>query len=331
MTATNSNSFFVVVSSSSGASALQASANSMAVGASLRVHSGGSNGFTSAIVSTGGDNMFNYGGAAHYDPVNREIHCVGQGHLELWRHAKFSESANSWSVVSENPSFQPVGSFGHGYYHSTMDPSGNIYYFSTYSGNSIVRWTRATQTWAVLSAAPLASIANALVWHPTMNKLIYCSATGGVGRIWSFDPSTSAWTILSSPGFEGSDGIGAYHNMGAWCPDHGVVVIGGGNSVPRLWKVASDGTTTRIADCPLGLNIPVPKIVYDSPSQRLLVFQSSTTGYAYNFAANAWTSFVRSGTTWDSEVNHTMLVPVHNRIMLIKGRLAPEVWLYRHA
>lgn len=319
MAVTQSNAFSLNVVAAS--SALTTAVAALGAGQSVLFHQN-SNGFTSALLTVNSDNIFNYAQAGEWDSVNREVHFMGQGHIQAFRHIRYVESTNQWSLVSENPAglYQ---TYGHAYRHMTLDSSGNVYW-RNYNNSAFWRWNRSTYTQMANVPRLPNDITGALVWHPTWQRIVYAIQN----NFYAYNPATNTW----SSSLATVTGMGDYHIMGTYCAAQDVVVIGGGTGTSTLWRVSNTGVVTQMTNSPVGLDVEGNKITYCPAAGTLLVLTGTTTYYAYNFANNTWTTRTRTGTTWSGGnfTNDGVAVPLYGLgATMVMTYAGPSVWLFK--
>lgn len=311
-------------------SALAQACAAMTVGQWL-LYADDSKGWTSSIVVVGGDTITNYGAKGHYDYRRREAHFEGQGHQQNWRHVKFSEASDTWSLVDEL-AYPGETDLGHNFDQSCMDEAGNIYR-RRYNSTTFEKYTASSATWAAVASVPANDgIIASLVWHAGMKRVVYFCA----GQLRFYNPVANSWASGGT-----ISGLGSYSTVSAYCATQDVVVIGGGSGAETAFrKIDNQGAVTTLATLPAGIAISDSggHLVEDPVSGKVLLFDNTVSGgsqaafpiYEYTFGADSWSAQVGTGPTLG--MLQAAVIPLHayGRIMVISSN-PRSVYLYRHA
>lgn len=306
-------------------SALSIACAEMSTGWSLYADDG-EKGWTDALLSTGTNSIMDYGAHGHHDTAHGEIHWLGQGHIESWKHVRFVEANDAWEVVSTVPD----AGFGHNFDMDSMVDNGDIYR-RMYDSATFRKWTRSTETWADVTAQPAKdSITCGTAWHPGMQRIVTVAA----GQIRLYNPTTNSWADGGTV-----SGMAAYSSVALYCPGQDVVVFGGGSGSgsTKFWQINAAGTVTALADAPAGYGAStgLGHISYDSVSGRVVLFASGGGTvpfqiYDYTFGAG-WSASL-GNSPFSAALVQCGTVSLYNygRIMLL-SRNPRQVYLYRHS
>jgi hypothetical protein len=320
-------------------SALQSAASAMQPGEWRVLNRGGDgSGFNRALLISckeGGstdcaDNIFNYADKGLWNPATREIHFIGKGHMREAKHIVYSEATNRWSQEPLPSSFGGSYGLGHGYEHSTIDPATGRIYARLFNSSDYYRWDRATKQWSSLPSGPNTAVAAALQWFPEMGALLYV----GGGQIHAYSESTSSWRSLAT-GLT----MGPYHNVASYNPVHKVVIVGGGNGSRALYKVAVNGSVTRIADAPANVGIIASVLTTDPASGKLLLLSSDGGFFEYDVPTNRWSTLSSSIPIWapdSKKVLFRIAIPISTYGVIAflthyDSDASSQVFLYKHS
>ncbi len=278
------------------------------------------------------DNVLNYSHGGLWNPVSRELYVLGQGHLSEFKFLAYRESANTWAEEPKpywDCSFkQPC--WGHGYDHSTVDPSTGDVYWRGYNSTAVYRWARATKSWTALPVAPNPTIAGALEYFPEQGGLVLA----GGGQVHLFDVARNSWRRLAT-----GLAMGPYHNVAQYDRVNKIVVFGGGNGSNQLYKIDAEGSISPIAPAPINVGVTASLLTADPVSGKLLLFGSAGGVFEYTSPSNSWVEL--SGTTvpmfgtGTNRIQFRIAVPIstHGVIGFIAfGQgVDARVYLYKHS
>ncbi|MEW5879378.1 MAG: hypothetical protein AB1761_02930 [Pseudomonadota bacterium] len=284
-----------------------------------------------------GDNILNYADKALWNPITREIHFIGKGHLRDLKHISYNEAANRWAREAK-PYWDCSGSgvcygIGHGFEHSAIDPTTGNVYARLYNSSQVFKWTRATKTWSELPPGPVtSSVAVAIEYFPDLGGLLLV----GGGEVHLYRESSRAWVQLAQ-----GLAMGPYSHVASYNPVHKVAIVGGGDNSTRLYRVDSAGRVTAIANAPAAVGVQSSVFTVDPASGKYLLFGSSGGFYEYDVAANAWSPLSSSGVlmfsagnSYNNRILFRSAVPISTHgvvaFLALDGSDA-RVFLYRHA
>jgi hypothetical protein len=283
------------------------------------------------------DNILNYADKGMWNPATREIEFLGKGHMAEHKHITYSEASNRWSTrtrpgwacgVQDN-----CYGMGHGYEHSAINPATGDVYARIQSSGTLYKWTRSTQSWAQLPAAPALEIAIAIEYFPEMGGLLMAGTRNGAGELHIYRESTRTWSQLAS-----GLSMGAYHNHATYNPLHKIVVFGGGNGSNQLHRVDASGKVSPIAAAPVEVRIKTAIFTVDPASGRYLLFGNNGGFYQYDVASNSWSSLSTSNVplfaSSSERVAYRVAVPISTHgvvAFLVADDSNTRVLLYRHA
>lgn len=284
-----------------------------------------------------GDNILNYADKALWNPVAREIHFIGKGHLRDLKHISYNEAANRWTREAK-PYWDCSGSgtcygIGHGFEHSAIDPTTGNVYARLFNSSQVFKWTRATKTWSELPPGPVtSSVAVAIEYFPELGGLLLV----GGGEVHLYRESSRAWVQLAQ-----GLAMGPYSHVASYNAVHKVAIVGGGDNSTRLYRVDSAGRITAIANAPVVVGVQSSVFTVDPASGRYLLFGSGGGFYQYDVAANAWSPLNSSGVpmfsagnSYNNRILFRSAVPISTHgvvaFLALDGSDA-RVFLYRHA
>lgn len=327
-----------LASSTAGAlaqSAMGSSAGGMQAGEWRVLNRGGdASGYNTVLLrscgSDCGDNILNYAAKGLWNPATREIHFLGKGHTREAKHIVYSEATNRWSQEPVPAWMTGTWGLGHGYEHSTIDPSTGRIYARPFNSSSVYRWDRTTKEWTALPTGPNPAVASAIEWFPEMGGLLYV----GGGQVHFFSESTGRWQSLAT-----GLAMGEYHNVASYNPVHKVAIVGGGNGSTALYKVAPNGSVTRIATAPAGVGILSGLLTTDPASGKVLLFTAAGGAYEYDVPTDRWSTRSASIPLWAPDSNkivYRVAVPISTygvfAFLTHYGTDASsQVYLYKHS
>ncbi|HKP97238.1 MAG TPA: hypothetical protein VJ385_15930 [Fibrobacteria bacterium] len=232
-------------------------------------------GWSSALITTGVDNILNYSNSGVWDPIKKEIRFVGQGHYEAEKMIIYDDATNTWRNASP-----PVGSgIGHGYDHNTINTVTGISYYRKYYSTGIYAFQN--NAWSKLTNMPGTeddySCCGALVYFNDYNGLTFW----GGGKLYGF--RDNKWTTLKT-----GLAMGDYHNVAEYSRQYGLVFGGGGNGSKSLFAMDGKGNVTAVPAAPTGLGVNTGLMSVDPATGELLVIGGSGTFHAYYPAAKTW-------------------------------------------
>ena len=281
------------------------------------------------------DNILNYSAKGLWNPNTREIHFLGQGHGgRLMKHISYSDASSRWTLeakpswdCSPNPTCYSIG---HGYEHSTIDPTTGTIYARKFNNTEVYKWMRSTKTWSALPPAPNPAVVVSLEWFPEMNGFLMV----GGGQIHLYSEATKAWRSLAT-GLT----MGDYSNVASYNPLHKVAIVGGGVGSRALYRVGSDGSVTRIADAPGDVGIFGGLLTTDPVSGKVLLFTAAGTVHEYDIPSNRWSTLSSSIPLWNAtntlKIMFRVAVPISTygviAFLTTNGEASTNVYLYRHS
>jgi hypothetical protein len=294
---------------------------------------------------TTGDYITQFAEKAAWDPIGQRVMFVGQTHGNCYagRFVIYSNSTNAWTQGPWMPGVCQSGTptspcFSHAYDHNTADPATGDMYFRQAFTNQFFRFRNGA--WSSIPAPPAAAnlqCCGVLEYFPDMHRVIFIDGDWGV---WSFDPSSSAWTPLANtnganaiPGLPNLSMI-SYQNFGLYNPVKKVLLFGGGTN---LYKMSPTGTLTTLAAPPVTLEVTASVISVDSVSGDYIVLSGSTM-YRYDVTTDTWSqvnTIVPSTLTALSGVGDGLIqapITSYGVIMYIKYNYSSsKVYIYKHA
>ena len=308
------------------ASELSDAASALAPGSYVELSTQGFN--EELMLQGGGHHMLQYAESMIWDPMRREIHFVGSGHLQGYQHIVYNEANNSWSQ-------RPLPGFissqdSHGYDHIAINLERREFYFRGFNQNRIWIYNLDSQSWTTSSVMSLQNyqVAGGMAWFQDMQRMIYVDGDFGLA---TYNPANNSWNTLS-----GSLGLGPYHNFAEVAEKDNVVVLGGGNGSGVIYHLSANGNLTRKGNAPQSMGTTNSITVYEPVSGDFIVFFADST-YQYRPSSDTWT---RIGNTppfsglGDNGIFGGIATPIstHGVIMIAKyAGNNSKVYLYKYA
>lgn len=282
------------------------------------------NGLTVGMFVTGANSTLDWSDKGVYDPLNKQMRFIGNGHLEELRWHQYDETTNTWSTLPP-PSWYPGGPvWEHGYHHNTIDPATGDQYYRHYNGG-IERFNRSAGTWSSLPSAGTMGIAGSIEWLSTIG------AQGGL--VFHVGPDVKIWNKATNGWTTASSGLsaGPYHNVGGRNNAINEVYIGGGNGSSALHRINGSGTITSLASCPITYGFDGTIQTVCPASGHLIVIAPGPTAYKFN--GTSWASYSMSGAPSFSPMGsgaRILATPIsaYGVVMWLFGR-TPAVYLHR--
>lgn len=283
------------------------------------------NNFTN-ILDSGAGQITQYTDYAAWDAVNGRFGLVSGAHYEPIKFVIYDEATNTWAHGNIPDDELPA----HGFNHMSCDGSGTFFHRER---DTVTYLPYGDSDWSILADAIPApgtmQVAGGMCWYPERNGLYFLDGDWGV---FYWDASTELWSREST----GLADVYSYHNVCVYNPVHGVVLLGGGNNSKALYKVISDGTISRITDCPLGVGIEQTLFTCDPVSGRYLAFFETGEFYDYDVPTDTWDELDAGDVaiyTYGNNVINTVQVPIpaYGVIMFVKWSTSGQnVHLYKH-
>ena len=281
----------------------------------------------------GGSTIFEWANKAVWDPVNREVHYVGQGHIACAKHIRYNEGSNTWSTAA-SPS--GIGQFGHGYEHNAINPLNGDFYYRNYASDQIEKYGAASKSWSALPRIGTnTQVAGAIAYSPEADGLLFVDGDYGV---WFYSNSSNSWSLVANTTLVVNGGkpklsMASYHNFASYNPADKVIYFGGGNGSKNVYKFDANRNVSQIAGSPVSIGINSAITVPDPSSGKQLVFANNGSIYAYNSQANSWSS-AGSHPVMSHALDWRVATPIstHGVIMFMTWRYSSsKVLLYRFA
>ena len=301
---------------------------------------GDASGFNFDLITACGDDcgdvVLNYTDKGLWNPLTRELHFIGKGHMRELKHLSYSEATNKWAREADPywTCHAPWGScYGmiHGYEHTSINPLTGDIFARIANSTELYKWTRASKTWSKLPAAPLKSVvALGIEYFPELGGLVLA----GGGEVHLLQDSTNTWTQLAQ-----GLSMGPYHNVARYNPVQKVVLFGGGNGSRQLYKLDAAGKVTAIAAAPANVGIMASVFMADPASGKYLLFGENGDFYEYDVVKNSWgalsTANVPMFSSESNRIRWRVGIPVSTYGLIAflaeGGDTNTRVLLYRHA
>lgn len=288
-------------------------------------------------ISDGGNNyqpIFAYSNQGAWDPTREEMIYLGAPHQFPWKWGFpiYSASSNQWRSGNVDPYFSADVTTSHNYDRLTCDTRRSLVYWGPVCGNpkSDIRvYNLATDAWSLLPQKnPSVFDANfsanwaatgGIKYFPDINSIIYAADS----RILRFNLDDSTWSVVP-----GSFSFTGPHNVLSYNPARHSVVVGGGNTVNRLYEVDTLLRVTALNPAPFadfGL-----KMVCDPVSGDVLTLQPDSL-YAYSFETGTWQAVIKNPFT-PYDHHRIGVVPISSYgVVAFLNTYSWPVLLYKHA
>jgi hypothetical protein len=281
-----------------------------------------------------------YASKGLWDPLNHYAEFLGAGHLGTGHHLRYREHDDRWDIVRTYPILaanDPYKSWlGHGYEHSTLDPSTGDIYLRHFNQARFQRLDKATGKWSPLPTIPgvRTSFASALTWFPELGGLIFVDTKAG---IWLLRAAAESWERLAAPS-EAPMNQSPNHQFAVYNPIHRMVLLGGGNDNRRAYRLSAKGELRPAAEQPQELGPKTGAVTVDPVSGDFLAFTFDRHFYSYDPLADRWTDLSATLAVHPVDFTYRRIgvfpaIPIypHGVIMFIAAnRDASRILLYRH-
>lgn len=295
----------------------------------------GITGLSTSLFVAGSTNTLDWMDKGCYDPINKQIRFIGQGHIQDLRWHQYDETTNTWSNLSDPP-WDDGGSgapsfLGHGYQHNAMDPATGDEFFRRYGSVGLTHWfNRSGGTWSQFNGLGSGGFAvGAVEWLPTIGTqggLVYIASDSL--RRWDRANQTLDSTQTIPVGRQN-------HPIAVRSVPNNIVLFGGGDGDNNLYSVAASGSITTRTACPIGMGISQSVTTACPVSGDLLVINGST-ARQYDVAGDSWSTLTFSGApsfpTFGTGGEKVIAIPIaeYGVIAFLFGG-TPAMWLYKHA
>jgi hypothetical protein len=281
--------------------------------------------------------LLEYADGGAWDRLEEKFYFIGGGHDAIKRFIVYSVETNTWTELPQ-PYWIP-GNTMHGYDHTAINVEAGELYHSPYGDSEsryIYKYNIASGSWSRIEARPYnldgyVACCTGIEYFPEMGGLIL--SDGSSGEIAFYDREKDEWTDLAR-GLP----MGEYHNFAEYNPVHGVLIAGGGNGSPDIYRVDPDGTVTEMGTAPIDLWVSGTVTTTDPVSGDYLVLASGLTLYAYDVTKDEWRIADANPPmrpVYDSDAFDIIATPVPNygvtMFVIQADWYDGEVWLYKHA
>lgn len=261
-------------------------------------------GMSTALLGTGGSSnmIIPYGMNMARDSVTKCSFYLGSDHggtptpgpMSTYRHVKYCESTNTWSVLPTPPwAIIDATQYtdAHGYDLTTIDVAGRTIYRLPYGRQVVRAWNIDTQVWSDLPTIPEGEyIVGTIEFFPERQAIVYSSASG---TIWEFSKTTQSWTNISPPT---PSGLSSTWQWSTYNPILREVLLG--SSTGKHWKYSAAGVWTQLSDIPSAYKTydgsgATGTWTVDPVSGEYLGLTDPTTGrsvFRFNSALDAYTA-----------------------------------------
>lgn len=306
-----------VTLSAVGTSVLAQLAASMPAGTWAQVTGTNQNSVLTDNDGGGSGSHLHYSNSMNYIPQSDRIQlvCADHGKYSTMFIIEYDLASNQFITVSPGNSANGAGP-GHGFDHAAVNPYTGDAYQVLYGGGAGVKFTvrrrpfgssTFTETlpyamdqainitfgscwWSgSFSGGSGAGAQGCLMVYNTYNSSV--SANDGVMN--GYNPLTNTWFfgVTGVSPFFGTSG-GLYHQVCEYSSVLNVMCYGGGNTSPRkIYKMASNGAITQLADVPSGkaLGIQGGNLVADPVTGKFLLFSASQLWELDPAGSGTWT------------------------------------------
>ncbi len=324
-----------MMSAPAGGSELSKAAQSLGPGQSVRLQTN----LTRSILDPGSGDVLQWSSSGAWDSVRREVRFIGKGAEFRFHQLTYDEASNQWALDRPDRMPPDLGDrFGHGYDHTTVNPTNGDSYFRPFDDKRIRRWDGST--WSALP--PLEGQTQSLgsiSWFPGLG-LTY------VDNLQLSIQTGSGWTTLADPADTG------IHAVSEFNPASNTLIYGGGNVGTRMARLNADKTVTDIATPPfnLGAQANEGSVLVSDPSGPFFIAwkKLSSLWTQYDVGKDRWSPLTVNSTSGDAPADGTpplwskgdgdstigISLSTYGVIMFVQKADAhnrPSVWLYRHS
>jgi len=282
-------------------------------------------GFDANLIKMGAaGHLMGYTDRATWDPKGHKLHFIGQGHLTPPpRYVTLSEAAGEWKIEPTPAWAEPLKWF-HAYQNNAMDEAKGMFFHHPSASTVVHKLDLAKNEWTKLPDINGASTGHgtAMVYFPEMRGLV--RVLGATAHFYSED--SNSWKKLGDQ-FK----AGPYHNMAVYSAAQKAVYFGGGNGSGALYKLAADGKTAAIKECPIHLAVSHSLLTCDPVSGELIAVTKDKAA-AYNAAKDTWYDLDLKAWPFNF-AGHLMVTPVSNYGVILfvwDGPKGKKVLVYKH-
>lgn len=239
--------------------------------------------------------IFDWADSGVWDPVRHKFMYIGKeaGCSSTYRNIIYDEASNTWSYGP----LPITNGCGHGYDHNTGDPVTGTHFFRPYGSTTIYKWNGSG--WSSLSPLPNSTVIVAGI-AKSRTGLLYSDIGWDV---WYDDATGTKTTVDVGATYPTYPPIGDYHSIAEYDPVHDVFLIGGGNNVLSMYRVAIVGglpvrTPLQNAAWEFGVGEydPHTNITCDPVTGEFIIYRKMTgIFYGYNIMTDTWRQIGRSG------------------------------------
>lgn len=208
-----------------------------------------------------------------WNPIRKGIEIIAMDHgTGTQRYMRYDAASNAFVLVRADTGDGVLTTPRHGYDHSSVDPSGNLYHrVPTNAGSPqrVIKYPIGGSTFADVAGTSTlfySQIAIGATWWSGAFMgagaqgclLLYNSGDSQIGGsatdggMYAYDPLADSWfwkSLGMSP-FYGTTGI-SYHSVLEYSAAHNCAVYGGGGDNPRkLWRLNANRSVTPMPDAP---------------------------------------------------------------------------------
>lgn len=309
-------------------------------------------------VFDGSNSIFEYTNEMVWDSVDKKALFIGTSDPHKsdsdGKFIEYRASDNTWYQNPDPPFMPSPPVVMHAYQHHAIDPANRKLYYRRYGTNTrnFYEYDLQTRAWTEKASLPGAfyqtSAASSCYFKERGTVIHHNSRTNGVRRLHEYTPGPGAfggkWKDLGvalTP-------VAQIHAVTVCNPVHGVVWFGGGDGTTQMWKLAADGTVTKLAPTPSGVSTlrtgqkSGAITTVDPASGDYLVLTADKRFWKYNITTDIWIElpggnnvpvFVNPPDGRDATV-HLVATPLKNYgvVMFAQWQWGEnKVWLYKHA
>jgi len=221
--------------------------------------------------------VFGFAENIEWDPVTQQLFYAGGDHNDKAWFIAYDAKSNIWRRIDER-------SWGHGYDHNAIDPTGRMFFYRSFSNPVIERYDISSGNWESLPSLEgkidYISCCVGIEYFPELHGLVYISREKGAnGAALLWNSRSNSWLRLGA-GFP----IGVYHNFAEYNPVHRVMLFGGGNppNSSAIYRLDKNGKIDSLNPAPIPLGIQQSIVTVDPISGNFLIFTSRSEFYEYN-------------------------------------------------
>ncbi|MHC4917593.1 MAG: hypothetical protein ACYTGB_19125 [Planctomycetota bacterium] len=281
--------------------------------------------------------IFQYTNKIHWYAKTQQLYFMGAGHASMGKFITYSAADNTWRRLEVPEHYRKKGRSGlsHTYENTTIDPEENLMLRQSHMRNVIERYDLAAGKWI----EPIPSLSkgghrSATEYFPELKTYVRYE-TGSGSRMYRWDKTAKNWTAIAGGTLPGMPRL--THPVIEYNPVHKLMLVGGGNGCPDLFKMGADGKAAAIRKVPFGYvnSTHINVLTVDPAGGEFLFFTAggkNASGplkfFAYDVAKDEWRKV--ADTTPLGAPKGKVATPVERHGVVLFCTYEPtKVWLYK--